>query len=66
MSRAQEATASGSHRSHGGPAGPSAAAAPHKPASRKDGRDGRDADAIRATVGQPAHRVRGWLAAVPR
>lgn len=58
VSRAQEAAASGSHRSHGGPAGPSAVAASHE--------DGHDADAIRATVGQPAHRVRGWLAAAPR
>ncbi|MEY9859207.1 hypothetical protein ABH920_001537 [Catenulispora sp. EB89] len=57
VSRAQEASASGSHRSHGGPAGPSAVAAPHE--------DGRDADVFRATV-QPAHRVRGWLAAAPR
>ena len=58
VSRAQEASASGSHRSHGAPAGPSAVAAPHDA--------GRDAGVIRATVGQPAHRVRGWLAAAPR
>lgn len=58
VSRAQEATASGPHRPHGGPSGLSTAVAPH------DG--GRDAEAIRATVGQPAHRVRGWLAAAPR
>lgn len=57
VSRAQEAPASGSHRSHGGPAGPAVTASPE---------DGHDADAIRATVGQPAHRVRGWLAAAPR
>jgi hypothetical protein len=60
VSRAQEASASGSHRSHGAPAGPSAVVAPHE-----KGRDA-DADAIRATVGQPAHRVRGWLVAAPR
>jgi hypothetical protein len=58
VSRAQEASASAAHRPHGGPSGPSAGAAPHEA--------GRDADAIRATVGQPAHRVRGWLAAAPR
>ena len=58
VSRAPEASASGSHRAHGAPAGPSAVVAPHKA--------GRDADVIRATVGQPAHRVRGWLAAAPR
>ena len=58
VSRAQEASASNPHRPHGGPSGPSAVAAPHE--------GGREADAIRATVGQPAHRVRGWLAAAPR
>ena len=58
VSRAPEVSASGSHRSHGGPAGPSAVAASHE--------DGQDMDPIRATVGQPAHRVRGWLAAAPR
>ena len=58
VTRAQEASASGSHWSHGGPTGPSAVAAAH------DG--GHDADAIRAKVGQHAHRVRGWLAAAPR
>lgn len=58
VSRASEASASGSHRSHGAPAVPSAVVAPHEA--------DRDADAIRATVGQPAHRVRGWLAAAPR
>jgi hypothetical protein len=58
VTRASEASASGSHRSHGAPAGPSVVVAPH--AAR------RDADVIRATVGQPAHRVRGWLVAAPR
>lgn len=58
VSRASEAPASGPHRSHGAPAGPSAVVAPRETR--------RDADVIRATVGQPAHRVRGWLVAAPR